>query len=173
MKRMVIAMLCLGFTGCTGIPQGLVAVDRFELERYLGTWYEAARIDNWFERGTEQVSATYSMRDDGMVRVVNRGYDPKKMRWSGAEGKAKFAGVPTVGALQVSFFGPFYASYNVIALDRGRYGWAMVTGRSRDYFWILSRMPRMERRLLDSLLADAHAKGFDTLKVIRPRPVQP
>jgi len=169
MKRFMLALLLSALVGCTGVPKGIVAVDHFELNRYLGTWYEIARIDNWFERGTEQVSATYSLREDGMVRVFNKGYDPDKRRWKTIEGRAKFVGDPTVGELKVSFFGPFYAGYNVIDLDRERYSWAMVSGSSRSYFWILSRTPQMDRTLVSRLLSDAHTRGFDTLKVIRVR----
>lgn len=164
-----VLLLLFALAGCTGTPSGIVAVDRFELNRYLGTWYEVARIDNWFERGTEQVSATYTLRDDGKVKVFNKGYDPAKRRWKTAEGKAKLAGDPTVGALQVSFFGPFYGSYTVFDLDREQYSWAVVAGNSRSYLWILSRNPQMDRSLLSKLLVNAHAKGFDTLSVIRTR----
>ena len=169
MKKIVLLLIVWAglLAGCTGVPKGIVAVDHFDLNRYLGTWYEIARIDNRFERGTEQVSANYSLRDDGMVRVFNKGYDPEKKQWKTIEGRAKSVGDPTVGELKVSFFGPFYAGYNVIDLDRENYSWAMVSGTNRSYFWILSRTPQMQRALLDRLLRDAHTKGFDTLKVIR------
>ncbi|NTU58075.1 MAG: lipocalin [Chlorobiaceae bacterium] len=171
MKRLMLSLLFLVLVGCTGVPEGIVAVDRFELNRYLGTWYEIVRTDNRFERGTEQVSADYSLRQDGKVRVFNKGYDPVKKEWKTAEGKAKFAGEPTVGALEVSFFGPFYGSYTVFDLDRENYSWAMVSGSNLSYLWILSRTPVMDRGLLERLLAEAHSKGFDTLKVIRTRQV--
>lgn len=168
-KMLLLALLLLAFTGCTGAPRGIVAVDRFELKRYLGTWYEIARIDNWFERGTEQVSADYSLREDGKVKVFNKGYDPVKGKWKTAEGKAKFAGDPTVGALEVSFFGPFYGGYTVFDLDRDNYSWAMVAGNSRSYLWILSRTPQMDPALFSHLLTEAGAKGFDTTKVTRTK----
>lgn len=170
MKRLIALLLLLALAGCTGTPDGIVAVEKFDLNRYLGTWYEAARIDNWFERGTEQVSATYSLREDGMVKVFNKGYDPAGKKWKTAEGKAKFAGDPSRGALKVSFFGPFYGGYTVFDLDREHYSWALVAGSNRGYLWILSRTPRMEPVLLSRLLMEASAKGFDTTKVIRPRP---
>jgi apolipoprotein D and lipocalin family protein len=169
MKKFMLVLLLFAMVGCTGTPEGIVAVDRFELNRYLGTWYEIARIENRFERGTEQVTADYSLRDDGKVRVFNKGYDPVGKQWKTAEGKAKFAGDPTVGSLEVSFFGPFYGGYTVFDLDRENYSWAMVSGYSRSYFWILSRTPIMDRALFERLLSEAHSKGFDTLKVIRTR----
>jgi len=169
MRRLMIVLFFLTLAGCTGAPEGIVAVDRFELKRYLGTWYEIARIENRFERGTGQVSAIYSLREDGMVRVFNKGYDPVKKQWKTIEGKAKFIGDPNVGALAVSFFGPFYGGYHIFDLDRDNYSWAMVAGNSRDYFWILSKSPQMDRALFSRLMAEAHAKGFDTLRVIRTK----
>jgi apolipoprotein D and lipocalin family protein len=169
MKRLIIPLLFLALAGCAGSPEGIVAVDRFDLNRFLGTWYEIARIENRFEKGTEQVSAVYSLREDGMVKVFNKGYDPVQKRWKTAEGKAKFAGDPHVGALAVSFFGPFYGGYNVFDLDRDNYSWAMVAGNSRDYFWILSKSPQMDKSVFARLMAEAHAKGFDTLRVIRTK----
>jgi apolipoprotein D and lipocalin family protein len=143
MKKLFLLLLLwpMLLAGCAGAPEGIVVVDNFKLDRYLGTWYEIARIENRFERGSEQVSAIYSLRKDGMVQVLNKGYYPEKKKWKTAEGKAKFAGDPNVGALKVSFFGPFYGPYTVFALDHDNYTWAMVTASSRDYFWILARTP--------------------------------
>jgi apolipoprotein D and lipocalin family protein len=160
----------LGFlllAGCTGIPRGITVVDNFALDRYLGKWYEIARIDNWFERGIDQATASYTLADDGSVKVVNSGYKVKKREWKTIEGRAVFIDDTRKGALKVSFFGPFYASYNVIALDTQNYSWAVVCGRSRSYLWILSRTPVMERELLDELVQNAGAKGFDTTKIHR------
>lgn len=152
--------------GCVGVPKGLTSVEGFELKRYLGTWYEVARIDTWFEKGSEQVSATYTLKDDGNVKVLNKGYYPGKQAWKTAEGKARFAGDPSRGELKVSFFGPFYAAYNVIALDKENYSWAMVCGRNRSYLWILSRTPTLEPPLLQELVGKAKEMGFETEKLI-------
>jgi len=173
MKKFILVLLMSAFCGCTGAPEGIVAVDRFELDRYLGRWYEIARIENRFERGTEQVTADYSLRDDGKVRVFNKGYDPVGKKWKTVEGRARFAGDPNTGALEVSFFGPFYGGYTIFDLDRENYSWAMVSGYSRSYFWILSRTPVMDRALVEHLLTEARSKGFDTLGVIRTRQVDP
>jgi apolipoprotein D and lipocalin family protein len=169
MKKLFLPLLLWMVTlaGCGSAPEGIVAVDNFKLDRYLGTWYEIARIDNWFERGSDHVSATYTLRDDGKVQVLNKGYYPEKKKWKTAEGKAKFAGNPNVGALKVSFFGPFYGPYNVFALDHENYTWAMVTASSRDYFWILARTPQMEPALYAKLLEEAKAQGFDISRVTR------
>jgi apolipoprotein D and lipocalin family protein len=109
--------LALLLSGCVGIPDGITPVAGFQVERYLGKWYEVARLDHSFERGLEQVTAEYSPRDDGDIRVMNRGYNTAKQQWEEAEGRAKFVGAKDVGQLKVSFFGPFYGGYNIVELD--------------------------------------------------------
>lgn len=132
----------ISLVGCTGIPSGTEPVTGFELDRYLGQWYEIARLDHSFERGLNCVTATYSLRDDDGVRVINRGYNIEEQAWDEAEGRAYFIEDETVGRLKVSFFGPFFGGYNILALDDD-YQWALVAGPNRDYLWILSRTPQM------------------------------
>lgn len=152
--------------GCTGAPQGVQPVAGFELQRYLGTWYEIARLDHSFERGLTRITAAYSLRNDGGIQVVNRGYDAARGKWREAVGKAYFTGPADVGQLKVSFFGPFYGGYNIIALDRDHYEWVMICGPSRSYLWILSRQPTLSPDVLRHLVAIAAADGFDTDKLI-------
>ncbi|NQU46802.1 MAG: lipocalin family protein [Chlorobium sp.] len=168
MKRLLTLLLLLLPAGCTGIPEGLDVVDDFSLERYLGTWYEIARLDNSFEKNFEAVSATYTLKPDGKVRVENRGYDTKKNRWKSVEGRAEFDGPSDRGALKVSFFGPFYAGYNILALDREEYRWAIVSGHDRDLLWILSRSPEMDPGLLGELTRKTAEFGFtaDELRLV-------
>lgn len=163
------AVLATLLSGCssTGIPDGLEPVSSFELKRYLGQWHEIARLDHSFERGLERVTATYSMREDGGVRVINRGYDPEKDRWDEAEGRAYFMGDETVGRLKVSFFGPFFGGYNIIELGVD-YEYSMVAGPDRSYLWILSRSPEMAPEVLDQLVKKAGALGFNTDGLIYP-----
>lgn len=151
----------LGLSGCLGAPDSVQVVQDFELERYLGRWYEIARLDHSFERGLSHVTAEYSLREDGGVTVVNRGFDAGKQRWNTAEGKAYFVGPPDVGQLKVSFFGPFYGAYNIIALDHLDYQWALVCGPDLEYLWLLSRSPQIPAALRETLLARAAAFGFD------------
>ena len=146
--------------GCTGAPEGVEPVSGFELDRYLGTWYEIARLDHRFERGLSNVTADYSLRDDGGVRVINRGYNAEDGEWNEAEGKAYFTGDADVGQLKVSFFGPFYGGYNVIELDKDGYQHSMVAGPDRSYLWILSRSPDLDDAVLERLLARAGELGF-------------
>lgn len=158
------ALLCL--TGCLGMPAGVQPVQGFELQRYLGTWYEIARLDHSFERGMSQVSAEYSLRDDGGVRVLNRGYLASKVRWQQAEGKAYFVDASHQGYLKVSFFGPFYGAYVVFELDQEHYQYAFVSGPDTGYLWLLSRTPAVAPELLERFMASAKARGFDTDNII-------
>ncbi len=153
-------------SGCASLPEDVEVVTEFELNRYLGTWYEIARLDHRFQRGLSRVTANYSMRDDGGVEVVNRGYDVTKQEWKEATGKAYFVGAPDVGQLKVSFFGPFYGGYNIIALDKADYEYAVVAGPNREYLWILSRTPKMDQATLDFLVSKARSLNFPTDELI-------
>ena len=168
--RFLILTMLLTLTACTGVPEGITPVDGFELNRYLGTWYEIARLDHRFERGLTDITAEYSLRDDGSVRVINSGYDIEQGERHAAEGKAHFVGAKDVGSLEVSFWGPFYGAYNIIALDKTAYRYVMITGNSRDYLWILSRTPTLDRATLDDLLVQANALGFATQDLIFSQP---
>jgi apolipoprotein D and lipocalin family protein len=154
--------LLLVLTGCAGTPDNVSPVRGFDVERYLGRWYEIARLDHSFERGLERVTADYGLRDDGGLRVVNRGYDSDRQRWKEAEGKAYFTGARDVGSLKVSFFGPFYGGYNIIELDKKDYDHALVAGPNRSYLWILARQPHLDPSIKQGLVAKAAALGFDT-----------
>lgn len=166
MRKLLLFCLTVALGACGGIPEGLEPVTGFELDRYLGRWYEIARLDHPFERGLERVTATYTARDDGGVRVINRGYRPSTGEWDEAQGKAYFVGDRDVGQLKVSFFGPFYGGYNIIELDKVDYRYALVTGPDRSYLWILAREPTLEQALFDRLVATAKRLGFDTDKLI-------
>ena len=153
-------------SGCTGVPEGVETVSGFELPRYLGTWYEIARLDHRFERGLTNVTATYSMREDGGVTVLNRGLNTEANAWEEATGKAYFVGEPDVGELKVSFFGPFYGGYNIIELDKASYQYSMVVGPDRDYLWILSRTTELDGETLNNLVRNANELGFATENLI-------
>lgn len=163
-KTLLIILITLS-AACTGIPEGVKPIEQFELQRYLGKWYEIARLDHSFERGLSRVTAEYSLREDGGVRVVNRGYSEKDREWEQAEGKAYFVGPPSEGHLKVSFFGPFYGSYIIFELDKD-YGYAMVSGPSREYLWLLSRTPTVDDALKQRFIQRATMLGFNTDKLI-------
>lgn len=164
--RFSLALLVMTLSGCVGLPEGIEPVRNFDLQKYLGTWYEVARLDHSFERGLSKVTANYSLRPDGGVKVVNRGFSAEKNDWKQAEGKAYFVESPDLGYLKVSFFGPFYGSYVVFRLDHDNYQYALVAGPSRSYLWILSRTPRIDPVLKEELVKIASAAGFDTSKLI-------
>ncbi|ANO50403.1 lipocalin family protein [Woeseia oceani] len=153
-------------SSCVGAPDGVQAVSGFELNRYLGTWYEIARLDHRFERGMSDVTATYSLRDDGGINVVNRGYKASSGEWNDATGKAYFVGAPDTGQLKVSFFGPFYGGYNIIALDKDDYQYALIAGPDRGYLWILARSRTLEPAVLSALIAKARRLNFPTDELI-------
>ena len=165
----MVGIFALLVLGCVGIPDGVKPVNHFQSERYLGKWYEIARLDHSFERGLKHVSAEYSRREDGGIRVINRGYSAKESKWKEAEGRAYFVNRPDQGFLKVSFFGPFYGSYVIMELDRTNYGWALVCGPDRSYLWILARSTRLDEETQKQLIAKAAALGFDTGKLIYPQ----
>jgi apolipoprotein D and lipocalin family protein len=158
-KSLVISVVIL-VAGCTGVPEGIDPVSDLDVERYQGTWYEIARLDHSFEEGLSNVTADYSLQDDGSIRVINRGYSEEDGQWEQAEGRAVFVDNERNGHLKVSFFGPFYASYVVFELDEG-YRYAYITGFDRDYLWFLSRTPTVDDEALAGFRQVAKARGFD------------
>jgi apolipoprotein D and lipocalin family protein len=166
MSKRLAMLFALLLGGCVGLPDQVQPVEGFDLQRYLGQWYEIARLDHSFERGLSRISATYSPRDDGGVKVVNRGYSEAAGEWKEAEGRAYFVERPDQGHLKVSFFGPFYGSYVVFELDHKGYQYALVSGPDRSYLWMLARTPDLDPAVRDRLIAKAAALGFDTDKLI-------
>lgn len=164
--KLLALLSTLSLAGCAGIPKGVSPVHGFELSRYLGAWYEIARLDHSFERGLTRVTATYSLREDGGIKVVNRGFDSRKQEWREATGKAYFVESPDIGRLKVSFFGPFYGGYNIIDLDKENYSYALVSGPTRSYLWILAREKTLESSVLHHLVTKAEALGFATDRLI-------
>ena len=160
--RLLAALLVtLVLGGCQAMPETVKPVQGFELSRYLGTWYEIARLDHVFERGLSGVNAQYSMRDDGMVRVLNRGYSDEEGQWDDIEGKAKWGDGPDTAYLKVSFFGPFYGSYVVFELDDD-YRYAFVSGNTTGYLWLLAREPEVDEAVRQRFVQRAAELGFDT-----------
>ena len=157
--------VCYFLSGCLAVPDGIEPVDNFELNRYLGDWYEIARLDHSFERGLEAVKAEYSLRDDGGIRVINSGRDSKSQVAQQAEGRAYFVEEPNLGHLKVSFFGPFFGSYVIFELDEN-YQYAFIAGNSRDYLWLLARTPKVSEELIDQFISRASLLGFDTSQLI-------
>lgn len=147
------------------MPKGAMPVRLFDLNKYLGKWYEIARFNYLFENHLSHVTANYSLNEDGSIRVDNKGYDFKNQEWKESVGKAKPNGDADEGRLKVSFFGPFYAGYNVLAID-GDYNYALVAGRNLDYLWLLSRDTNMPKNIVDKYLKMAADLGYKTQDLV-------
>ncbi|MBY0420044.1 MAG: lipocalin family protein, partial [Pararheinheimera sp.] len=134
----------------------------------LGEWHEIARLDHSFEEGLTEVTAQYSLREDGGVKVINRGYNEEEDLWEEAEGKAYFVADSNTGRLKVSFFGPFYGGYNVAKLEPD-YSMALVIGPSLEYAWLLSRSPTPSTELCQRYFSSAENLGIKSSQWIKIR----
>lgn len=166
MKKLLLLTLLVALGGCLGMPPTIKPVSEFDLNRYLGKWYEIARLDHSFERGLSRVTAEYSLRPDGGVSVINRGFSAATQTWKQAEGKAFFVNDEREGYLKVSFFGPFYGSYVVFELEQVNYDYAFVSGPDNDYLWLLSRTPRVSDTVIQRFEEISKYHGFAVEKLI-------
>lgn len=166
MKKLTVLIFIFQLTGCLGMPESIRPVTGFELNNYLGKWYEIARLDHSFEKGLSHVTAEYSDREDGGTRVLNRGFSKKNNEWKEAIGKAYFVKDSKEGYLKVSFFGPFYGSYVIFELDKENYEYAFISGPNTDYLWLLSRTPSVKPEIMTHFLKTSTELGFDTDKLI-------
>ncbi len=166
MRIFLVCIMLLIMSSCTGLPEGVTPVSDFNVNKYMGKWYEIARLDHSFERGMDKVTAEYSLRDDGGVKVINRGFSIEDNRWEQAEGKAYFVNGEQEGHLKVSFFGPFYGSYAVFAIDAKNYQYAFVSGPDTSYLWLLARTPTVNEEVVTRFVEKSKALGFDTEKLI-------
>lgn len=144
------------------MPEGVVPVKNFNVSRYLGKWYEIARLDHSFERGLSNVTAEYELRSDDGINVINRGFLAEENKWKVAEGKAYFVGSRDEGHLKVSFFGPFYGSYIIFDLDQENYQYAFVSSYNTSYLWLLSRTPTVSEDVKERFVEKSKELGFDT-----------
>jgi apolipoprotein D and lipocalin family protein len=160
------AGIALALYSCgSKIPKKAVAVTNFDKAKYLGKWYEIARLDYKWERDLDNVTAEYSLNDNGTIKVDNKGYNVKKDKWEESIGKAKFVKKDNVGMLKVSFFGPFYSGYNVIAVDND-YKYALVAGESLKYMWILSRETTIPESVKADFLIKAREIGYEVSDLV-------
>jgi len=159
------AALIIGLSSCASIPKGAKAVHPFNKDRYLGKWYEICRMDFKFEKNLNNVTANYTLKDNGTIRVDNRGYNYITKEWKQSIGKAKFVESADRGRLKVSFFGPFYSGYNVIAIDPD-YKYAMVAGNNLGYLWLLSREKTIPHAVVTDYLKQAQSLGYDVSKLV-------
>jgi apolipoprotein D and lipocalin family protein len=150
---------------CRSIPKGANVIQGFNKEKYLGQWFEIARLDFVFEKNLNNTTAEYSLNEDGSIKVVNTGYNYIKNKRVASTGKAKFVGDDTEGRLKVSFFGPFYSGYNILALD-SEYKYALIVGENLKYMWLLSREKTMPEAIKNDYLKIAKDLGYDTSALI-------
>jgi len=158
-------LLVFLFSSLRSKEKHIEVIKPFDSEKYLGKWYEVARLDYSWERNLDNVTATYSLREDGKIKVDNKGYNSKKEKWEESIGKAKPVNDPKEGSLKVSFFGPFYAEYNIVAIDR-EYRYALVAGESTKYMWILSREKTIPAQVKEAYLQKAKSLGYNTDQLI-------
>ena len=169
-KLLGLALLGIGavvlVNSCTvKVPENVTVIKNFDVEKYAGHWYEIARFDFKHEKDMKNVTAHYTLNDDGSIKVVNKGYDYVKNEWKEVNGKAKFIGDEDKAALKVSFFGPFYGGYNVVAMNPN-YENVLVFGESTDYIWILSRNKTIPQKVKDEFLAKAKEAGYDLDRLV-------
>lgn len=160
-NSLLIGIVAAALSSCATIPKGATAVKPFDKARYLGKWYEIARIDFKFEKDLDNTTAEYSLDRNGTIKVDNKGHIARSGEWKRAIGKAKFVGEENTAMLKVSFFGPFYSGYNVIALDN-EYRYALVAGKNLKYLWILSRETSIPIGIKEEYLKVAEGIGYDT-----------
>ncbi len=166
MRIFLILFFSLFLNACTTVPEGVTPVSDFEINKYLGKWYEIARLDHSFERGLDRVNAEYSLREDGGVKIINKGYSNQDKDWNEAEGKAYFVKAKDEGHLKVSFFGPFYGSYIIFELDKEDYQYSFVSGNNRSYLWLLARTPTVSQNIIDKFIVRSNELGFEMEKLI-------
>lgn len=166
MRILMLLLTSLALTGCLGMPETVVPVKNFDLNRYLGKWYEIARLDHSFERGLERITADYSLREDGGVAVVNRGYSPADDKWKMVKGKAYYVNSENEGYFKVSFFGPFYGSYVIFELDEVGYEYAFISGPNTSYLWLLSRKPDLPQEIIEKFIERSKKLGFEVGNLI-------
>jgi apolipoprotein D and lipocalin family protein len=165
MKLIGAVFLFACLAGCTAIPENIKPVNNFELAKYMGQWYEIARLDHRFERGLDQVTAVYSINDNGSVKVMNRGWDVDNKEWSDAVGKARFADSADIGHLEVAFFASFYGNYIIFELDQPDYQYAWITG-SENTLWFLSRTPTVSDELKQRFVKTIAEYGYNPDELI-------
>jgi len=168
--RLLLILSLLFVFSCTKSNSQMIdktTVKELDLNRYLGTWYEIARFPHSFEKNLVGVTATYNLREDGKIKVLNEGYkNALNGERSKAVGKAKIPNKLEPGKLKVSFFWIFYADYYVLELDEN-YQYVMIGSSSDKYFWILSRTPQMEPAVYEMLLEKARKRGYNLDKLYK------
>lgn len=166
MKQILLILIAMAsLFSCKG-PEKLATVEQVDIDKYSGTWYEIARLPNSFEKDMKCVTATYSLKDNGKIRVLNQGFVPGSPgKWKKARGTAWVPDKQFPGRLKVTFFWPFAGNYYILVLDK-QYQYALVGDPSREYLWVLARSKSLDETIYTSLLDHAKKEGFDTQKIL-------
>lgn len=157
----------LSLWACLGYPKTVKPISNFNVKKYSGKWHEIARIDNRFEKDLIKVTAEYTLREDGGIDVVNKGFNIKKQKWENVKGKAYFVENENQGYLKVSFFGPFYSSYIIFEIGDS-YEYAFVCGSSEKYLWLLARKQSVDEKIISRFVTTAKEAGFQTENLVFP-----
>ena len=147
-------------------PSHVEPLSDFKLESYLGTWHEIARIENSIEEGLSNVTASYYLKKNGTIKVINKGFNDEDGEWEEAEGRAYFNSEENIAHLDVTFFWPFYVDYIVFQFEDSENGYAFVTSDSTDYLWLLAREPTVDEELIERFLKLAKKMNFNTDELI-------
>ena len=165
--RKIFCLLAAGLflNGCRSPEYAIAAVKDFNAAKYMGKWYEFARLPNWFEKDMNRVTATYTMLPDGKIKVVNQGEISGQIRR--ISGFARPADDSGSGELEVTFFRPFYSPYRIIKLADD-YRYSIVAGSDENYLWVLSRTPQISPADWQEISAFLEENGFPKDKLIYP-----
>ena len=173
-KLLSVFAICLsiiigfGFASCSStkkMSEQVAVVKNLDVKKYTGVWYEIARFDFKYQKDMDSVTANYSLKENGDIKVINKGYNTKDNEWKDVKGKAKFNGNEGSGALKVSFFGPFYSEYNIVKLSDD-YSTALIFGESLDNMWILSRKKTISESVKKEYLDFAAKNGYDLSRLV-------
>ncbi len=151
-------LLLAGCSTCNANPVDNTTVSEFDLDRYMGKWYEVARIDNRYQRNLTAVTAEYSLGKGDRITIVNRGYNPSNGEWREVEARGETTS--TVGRLKVSFFLFVTSEYNIMDLGEN-YEWALVGTKSSNFLWIISRTPALPADTLNHIISLAEKRGYN------------
>lgn len=157
MKKIFIFFLLVFMLSCSGKNVKLTKLDNFDERKYLGKWYEIARIDNTFEKNLTDVTAEYSLNKNGTIKVINKGYDKRTGKEKRAEAHAK---IIDKGILKVYFTPVFGGNYNILYVN-DTYDYAVVGGGKTGYLWILSRDKSLDDKIYDKLVKIAKDRGYN------------
>ncbi|MFI3331179.1 MAG: lipocalin family protein [Rikenellaceae bacterium] len=161
----IFSFFCTSFINAKKTYVDATVVDSLDLERYMGVWYELVRFDTWFEKDVNNVTAVYTLKDNGRVKVENYSTNLQGQKKKSC-GRLKRNKIDNSGKLRVAFFLWFYSDYNVLEIDEAGYSYVVIGSDDGKFFWVLSRTPTMDYKVLNTLLRRAERRGYDLRKLV-------